>query len=570
MTVKHGGICLFGWYGLAMIALLVALLLSPVSSLAANGDCAQPLSSGSSPTASDCLFILRVAVGSQTCVPQDCVCAPNGTLPVKATDALICLRVAVGVPVGLNCPCSEVTTTTTSSVTSTTFHVTTTTSTTTLATGGACPDYQRLTLVAGAGSECISNADCSVGNCDPSIGRCRTVSELDTGSTGISHDADVVDGVRIVTRISCGAASAPCGECQITGLTPAERNCRCANDNRQICDEPFQADVNDCGGAICDCYLGPPLPLSAGNTPACVTSRFASDISGTVNVDLGSGQGSIDLRSVVYLGESIVQPCPACLGDPVPGDGVRGGTCSLGPNAGQSCDTDGFHRTFPAPGGGGHSLDCFPLAGKNVSGTGLRISLKPSTGSSQLVASIDCGFPPFVLDTCHCGQCSLDTSIPCASDAECGASGPCTIASGHLQNKCSDPGVCIDTGGTEGECGVGPNDKFCDGIVRANGNGFIGCLVDGDCSVLNIGVAAGTCTVNDIRDCFLSTISAQGAADPDFPVAASVFCIPETGNGGINSVAGLPGPARIINQSVNELFCGPALTSVYTPGVGCP
>jgi hypothetical protein len=57
--------------------------------------CGQPISSGPSPVATDCLFILQAAVGSQTCSPE-CVCAPTGTLPVKATDALLCLRHSVG------------------------------------------------------------------------------------------------------------------------------------------------------------------------------------------------------------------------------------------------------------------------------------------------------------------------------------------------------------------------------------------------------------------------------------------------------------------------------------------
>jgi len=73
--------------------------------MAGQGDCGQPSSSGTSPTAGDCLFILRVAVGSATCSP-DCICAPKGTLPTSASDALLCLRKAVGQVVELACPCS--------------------------------------------------------------------------------------------------------------------------------------------------------------------------------------------------------------------------------------------------------------------------------------------------------------------------------------------------------------------------------------------------------------------------------------------------------------------------------
>ena len=66
--------------------------------------CSQPISTGSRPTASDCLFILKAAVGSVTCTPA-CMCAPKGSLPITATDALVCLKNAVGQPVALNCPC---------------------------------------------------------------------------------------------------------------------------------------------------------------------------------------------------------------------------------------------------------------------------------------------------------------------------------------------------------------------------------------------------------------------------------------------------------------------------------
>jgi hypothetical protein len=77
---------------------------------AAQGDCGQPVSSGAAPTASDCLFILRAAVGSQTCTPE-CVCDTSGNSAIAASDALLCLKKAVGQDVALNCPCITTTTT---------------------------------------------------------------------------------------------------------------------------------------------------------------------------------------------------------------------------------------------------------------------------------------------------------------------------------------------------------------------------------------------------------------------------------------------------------------------------
>jgi hypothetical protein len=88
-------------------AAAVVLLLSAAAPDGRAADpprCAQPVSAGAKPVASDCLFILRTAVGLQSCSPE-CACAPKGTLPVKATDALLCLKTATGQTVTLSCPC---------------------------------------------------------------------------------------------------------------------------------------------------------------------------------------------------------------------------------------------------------------------------------------------------------------------------------------------------------------------------------------------------------------------------------------------------------------------------------
>jgi hypothetical protein len=89
---------------------LLALIGRAGAAGAAQGDCAQPLSPGIGPTASDCLFILGASVGLQSCNPA-CVCLPSGALPITATDALICLKAAVGQQVELACPCATTTTT---------------------------------------------------------------------------------------------------------------------------------------------------------------------------------------------------------------------------------------------------------------------------------------------------------------------------------------------------------------------------------------------------------------------------------------------------------------------------
>ena len=73
--------------------------------------CAQPVSTGAAPVASDCLFILNAAVGTQSCEPDVCVCDPSGDGNIVATDALLCLNNAVGIPAPLDCPCGAAITT---------------------------------------------------------------------------------------------------------------------------------------------------------------------------------------------------------------------------------------------------------------------------------------------------------------------------------------------------------------------------------------------------------------------------------------------------------------------------
>jgi hypothetical protein len=75
------------------------------TTIPSNLKCAQPLTTGAAPVASDCLFILNVAVGAQTCTPDACVCDPGGDGSTSATDALLCLNVAVGGSAPLDCPC---------------------------------------------------------------------------------------------------------------------------------------------------------------------------------------------------------------------------------------------------------------------------------------------------------------------------------------------------------------------------------------------------------------------------------------------------------------------------------
>jgi cysteine-rich repeat protein len=439
----------------------------------------------------------------------------------------------------------------------------------------SCPRAMDIVSLAPAGDVCATNADCAADYCDSELGRCVAASQHAVGWTGLAHNRDGVDGARLRVLLDCGNSD-PCGECTITGVDPDPGNCRCANDNRQVCDEPFSADADDCGGDICNCYLGPPEPISAGNTPTCEVPSLAVDVSGTVNVDTGERLMAVRLQVEKYLGINLFLPCPYCDGDTVAGDGLRDGVCmGRGPSEGLSCDADAVARSFPAPGGAGSSLDCMPDPGKNVTGTGLRHAYSESTGTDSLGLGVECGFPPYVAEDCHCGLCSNDLTglIPCSSDGHCPEGGICQRV-GNLDprpNDCNDTTQCVaPEGESVGECATGPDNSFCDGILRANGKGFVGCVTNADCDASNIGKDAGACTIVVPRSCFTGTITATGMPDPTLPIVQSIYCSGRTSGAGINTVYGLPGPVRLIQQQVTTAYCTTNPDVPYTPGGACP
>ena len=556
--------------------------------------------------------------------------------------------------------------------------VVTTTTTTTTTMGGPgsdpqCPNVGELTLYSrDTNTACDEDADCTLPRtCNLTLGICQSQTDLDSGWNGVSHNADINDNIKTRARLLCPGPNSPtgCGECTIEGIDPAPGNCRCANNTRNICDQPFVADADDCGGAVCQCFFGSPFALAAGGTPACILNRFSEDITGTANVDLGAGAITAKLRTQVFLGEDLITPCPTCggkcSGDPsrpcqtdahcentfpdpgvgpcvnteVAGDGVRDGLCFGGRDPGLDCDASGTSASFPVTvgggaGGGAYSLDCRPAIGKNVSGTGLRLTLQQTTGSSSIASVVDCG-GPYAGTDCACRVCSKDESVPCSSDAECSAQGPdhcslvpnsnCTVdgdcaalnlgtCTAIMNTRCSidttypctvdadcNPvnggtcelstcssngtgiqpqpnectgGLCSDLGGGEGECTTGPENYSCDGMVKANGIGYVGCDPNAIPSTLDctsVDPLAGDCTLVERRSCFLDPIVATGTPDPEFPVAGAVFCVPPTSNSGINSAAGLPGPGRAVNQGEAHTFCASDNNVEYQPGADvCP
>ena len=594
----------------------MAALPSPAD--AAQCDCSQPLATGSQPTAGDCLKILRVAVRLDTCDPCDeSACAPSGTLPVKATDALICLTAAVGGSATLNCPLTTTTTTTT------------------------------------------TNGPPAKDSCAGATFRTAVGSDLDSGWDGAGHNAEIVAGAEITFGVvrRCGGDG---DVCLIDSDCPAGATCdlTCDCDNptgpNNVCEAFGPTSPKRCLSSLdpcteaadcpipeetCESFFGPPLPLVANGTPTCVTSYFAEPVTGTADMATGIGELSSFLRSRVYLGISTDMPCPRCGApnqDPEIGDDFA---CEGGPNDLKTCTVAAVSPDF-----GGVSEDCPPSINANFSGIGLAIRFsRVTTGTDSRQAVLPCGGaladvhpvtgtgicldgsnpPTFCSSNADCRKCDNDISVSCTSDTDrsggscatapeqpitCGVYCHCGFCEGDQDRPCFNDSECD---GDVCESGVQSDSSFeqlqgnncSDGICgktnpeRCCAEGDPNCSIPtalfGECSdasyiscqddTVCINSNAGTCVLEP-RPCFENVIERTGTPsplgsyctdDPDVepctsnadcgvgtceplssePTSVALFCVPRTLSASINAAAGIPGPGAARFKAVVTATC---------------
>jgi hypothetical protein len=386
---------------------------------------------------------------------------------------------------------------------------------------------------------------------DAANGAKISATELDVGWTGFGHNANVIDDFIGSVQLSCGAAPNDCTACSVTAGCDTG-NCRCSNNITVKCDEPFAASP-ECGGNICNVFFGPPLPLSASGTPTCVVNRISEQLVGTANLSTGESDTSVENRAVVYGGISQDQPCPTCEAD----------KCVGGERNGLACSVDGVSEVF-----GATSYDCPPDDLANFSGAGLKISLDLTDDAISLPFALPCD-PPLEAFDCSCSTCTGDNSLGCNSDAECAAAAAGTCRTdglhggvGRQPNNCAD-GTCESAGGGEGICD-GENDLYCDGFLKADGDGVLTCATNGDCDAVFGPGGAGACSLEVQRKCFLDPITADGTPGTEGAVLVSNFCSAPTSSGSINSAAGTPGPSRLALDF--EFFGRCANGSAWGPG----
>lgn len=591
---------------------VVIQILSPVAAHAARlgfdcspHACGQPLSTGTGPTVTDCLFVLDTAVGNSACDP--CLCDVNRRDPgVSATDALACLHASVGVAGLLECPCVYV-------------------------PPQRAPGTFELVV--------------------------EPASIVDAGSTGAGHDATIGRGISMFAEVvrrcdgtgsvcdldsdcsgtefcvpTCGVCSGEDSQCEVAGAVDSRR---CLLATSKTCVSNADCALSE---GTCEKLLGPPQPFTAGGVPTCVSTYFAEDLTGTTNLVSGTWELSAFLRTRVLLGLRSDQPCPRCgaaADSPRLGDTFN---CEGGPRAGAACTVDAVSPSF-----GGTSFDCPPNAAANVSGPGLAIRLdRISTGVVSSDAVLPCGGPlgslhpsnggAVCMDTfttcstnADCLRCTNDPTARCASNADCVGEGRCADAPGQpiacglychcgfcngdpdapclRDAQCSNGETCEATTDAQAPndchdlvCGRVSSEHCC--VAAETGcatptplsgvcvdRPYVSCSTDGDCTSAG---AVGPCALS-ARPCFENRISRNGAPSPlgsyctddptvdactdnsdcevgdcvsesAKPTLAALFCVPPTGSNAVNATYGLAGPVAFeIETSVLTYRCGDGL-----------
>jgi len=341
------------------------------------------------------------------------------------------------------------------------------------------------------GEACTTSCTCMDAQCPDTVEWARDAfnSDWDVGYTGASHNGVLADQNLVKLRLSAVTGSGPstCGVATIAGIDPSSRMCRCLGDNRTVCDEPFQPDVDDCGGALCQCYLDAPHPSNVAGAGTCTRQPFTADVTGTWNLDTGEAEVVFPADQVTTLELSKFIPCPICVNDVTMNDGIRDGTCSGGKDNGLPCDAQGEDVSYVG-GGATLSLDCF-ASGPQVN-AGLFIDHHLTTG----VVTLDVGIP------CGATRCDHGGHTTCNSSADCGIGGSicttnadCSVCSTTTATSCTTDGDCpigeeCLNGARLPECSGGQCFSVCDErelchCGRCDGDGTIGCASNADCGV---------------------------------------------------------------------------------------
>lgn len=455
-------------------------------------------------------------------------------------------------------------------------------------------------------------------------------SEFSWGWTGIAHHNDLFFGNSIGFDIlrRCTDDHAPCRENSDCANNNCIASCNCSQDtsceisgptNGARCHTTLASCTTntDCDvGTSCAVPFGPPLPVSAGGTPLCMTSFFDSPLTGTLDSATGEISAAMNLKLRMYLGILQAQPCPRCgkvADQPKVGQQY---TCEGGALPGAACTVDAVSPAF-----GGTSYGCPPSLGGNITGSGLAMRLgELTTGASTRTAQFPCAnffftqnpLKPGTLPKCtdktaaadpvctsnaDCMRCTGEPTIACTNDGQCSGKGSCEQAPeqpvtcgywchcGFCDNdpnlpcfetgECPDGQTCVAGTGSSGannspqskpnDCGM---DKFICGmensaecantiIGRCSLESFRMCTVGSDTCETN---GAGVC-VPDPRSCFEPRIAVHGHPSP-----LGSYCAIERKSCAANIDCAGSGDSCLSDALIPEMvapFCSPATSNNF-------
>jgi hypothetical protein len=287
------------------------------------------------------------------------------------------------------------------------------------------------------------------------------------GAMGVLHNQRLPDDVAFGVKVTSCQGDGCTGTCKFEGPSQpngAVQRKRCYSRLSQLCTQDSDCPAEGIRRCIY-VYEAPqtlPIRISAGPNVgkfnACAWGYIAPSVAGQVpiisgQIELVTGESDIKLTSFGVANQAPAGAfrgaCAICAGDPIPNDGIKGGTCQTSPLAdatreiadqspdiGQPCDTHRFGSgAFQAY---SYSMDCSPTVtaldrtpGTATGGSLTSLGYTATINANSPVCSYykDDATPP----KCFCGACKV-SSKGCQSDADCGADGPC----GYVPPTC-DP-----------------------------------------------------------------------------------------------------------------------------------
>jgi len=458
---------LSGWRGFCAPLLAAAILVSvPLhlidvdDSSAALGDCGQPATDGEKPAASDCLFILRFAISAALCIPE-CICDPNGSGDGTASDALVCLKHAVGENVELLCPCD----TTTTTIGQTTCKLDESGDAPVCA--GGCPEELDCLIEEGL-IICTCTRPCALdelfgcgGGCESPEQVCRLVQEGQcTCVSDTDSCRDLSAELGLVTGVCGGLCTNPSDECRYDGTKP-EGPCLCLPRERAPDDEP----VPPCGldesqvPAVCNGFCPTPGQVCQGDADdgcTCATPASPCDFIEGAGAPLCGGnctepQTCVLVQASGGIGEDecrCAEPAEAGGSDPVRACG-RTSTGSCSGNCSDprvECRADPSTNTcacIPAPPIDDPLSPCSEGPDQTCAGScpepGQICGPTAEDGCACTTPSFACGLLDLPEGAVCAGMCAADTACVMSFDGTCSCGDPCfgNEVSGCLAGFCS-------------------------------------------------------------------------------------------------------------------------------------